>query len=152
MFISELLVHSFRGIYFSDGDVGVLLRKFMKYRLQALAVAAPRRVEVEDDEFVRGFFEERAEGRGVDLDDFRRYAGGQSYGEERPHHLLAVFAAAASRRETAGCCAKPWLCVNCHKFAARLLHGQDCTSQVRERLVKQRGCDTWAVSIFFGAS
>ena len=103
MFISEPLVYSFRGIYFSDGDVGVLLRKFMKYRLQPLTVAAPRCEKVEYYQLVPGAFEEGAEGRGIHIVNFRGDAGGQGYGEERPHHLVAVFAAAAPRREMDGC-------------------------------------------------
>ena len=114
MFISELLVDTFRGIYFSDGDVGVLRRKFMKYRIQALAVAAPRRVEVEDDELVPGAFEEGAEGRGVYIVNFRGYAGGE--GDERPHHLLAVRWMAAVQS----------LAQNCHRWAAEILRCQYC--------------------------
>ena len=86
MRIGEPLVHPFRRVDFSDGDVGVLRREFMKYGLQPLAVAAPGRVEVKYNKFVRGVFEERADGRGVDLDDFRRGRGCQGADEERPHH------------------------------------------------------------------
>ena len=87
MFIGEPLVHAFRRVDFRDGDVGVVLGKLRQHGLQPLAVAAPGRVEVEYYQLVRGVFEERADGRGVYIVDFRRYAGGQRYGEERPHHL-----------------------------------------------------------------
>ena len=86
MRIGEPLVHPFRRVDFSDGDVGVVQGKLREHRFQALAVAAPRRVEVEYYKFVRGVFEERADGRGVDLDDFRRGRGCQGADEERPRH------------------------------------------------------------------
>ena len=85
MRVGEPLVHAFRRVDFRDGDVGVVPGKFMKDRLQALAVAAPGRVKVEDHKFVGGVFEEGADGRGVDMVHFRGDAGGQSHGEERPH-------------------------------------------------------------------
>ena len=86
MFIGEPLVHPFRRIDFAHGDVRVVLGKFREHGLQPLTVAAPRRVEVEYYQLVRGVFEERADGRGVDLDYFRRGRGCQGADEERPHH------------------------------------------------------------------
>ena len=54
-------------------------------------MAAPRRVEVEYYQLVRGVLEEGADGRGVDIVNFRGDAGGE--GDERPHHLLSCRAA-----------------------------------------------------------